>query len=298
MMGKSLWPQLSDIRAPRIVAWHPEAVHLATKGRFAVSHRMQPRRRARRKFQARGQGQVAVEAALTMPLAIFCILGLMQLFQVYEARFLTEYAAFRATRAGSLGRLSCKPMLTSALEVLAPTMGRADSSKLLKSLFENARTNQYPDLWRKQGRPVPPGNPVIVEIAINRAHLGKAVTPGWEFDTPVTAAGDIAHLSVEMTYWYELRTPFANRLLHEMWELTKYGAGVDTLMPARLKAPHSGEVGIHSENDVLKAADAGAASHYLLPIRASWSLRVMSNPDARDGASVLSAPGGICNDGV
>jgi hypothetical protein len=45
----------------------------------------------------RGDGQVgqaAVEAALTMPLMLFMILGTLQLFMMLQGRLLAEHAAF------------------------------------------------------------------------------------------------------------------------------------------------------------------------------------------------------------
>jgi len=43
-------------------------------------------------------GQATVEAALTLPLTVFLVLGTVQMFLLLQARLLTEYAAFRAVR--------------------------------------------------------------------------------------------------------------------------------------------------------------------------------------------------------
>ncbi len=50
----------------------------------------------------RESGQALVEAALTLPLTVFLILGTLQLFLLLQARTLTEYAAFLAVRKGSV----------------------------------------------------------------------------------------------------------------------------------------------------------------------------------------------------
>ena len=44
-------------------------------------------------------GQVAVEAALIMPLMVFMALGIIQLTMIQHAKLMTEYAAYQAARA-------------------------------------------------------------------------------------------------------------------------------------------------------------------------------------------------------
>ena len=46
----------------------------------------------------RESGQAAVESALVMPLAVFLILGTLQLFMLLQGRIMAEYAAWRAVR--------------------------------------------------------------------------------------------------------------------------------------------------------------------------------------------------------
>src|SRR5262245_57867888 len=69
----------------------------------------------------RESGQAAVEAALTMPMVLFLILCTMQLFLVIQARMLTQYAVFRATRAGSMNHGNCVPMMHAAVASLIPS---------------------------------------------------------------------------------------------------------------------------------------------------------------------------------
>src|SRR5512146_2223586 len=67
-------------------------------------------------------GQALVESALTLPLTIFLILGTLQLFLALQARSLAEYAAFRATRAGSVNNGDCTRMVHAAIGALMPSI--------------------------------------------------------------------------------------------------------------------------------------------------------------------------------
>src|SRR5437868_1991201 len=66
-------------------------------------------------------GQAAVEAALTMPMVLFMVMCTLQLFLIIQARLLTQYAVFRATRAGSMNHGDCVPMMHAAVGALIPS---------------------------------------------------------------------------------------------------------------------------------------------------------------------------------
>ncbi len=70
---------------------------------------------------SRESGQAAVEAALTLPLVTFMLLGMLQLFMMLHARVMTQYAAFRATRAGSVNHGDCTRMKHAAIGALLPS---------------------------------------------------------------------------------------------------------------------------------------------------------------------------------
>ena len=56
----------------------------------------------RARSRRRDSGQALVESALTLPLLVFMVLGTLQLFMMLHARIMTQYAAYKAVRAGSL----------------------------------------------------------------------------------------------------------------------------------------------------------------------------------------------------
>ncbi|HEX8538142.1 MAG TPA: TadE family protein, partial [Cystobacter sp.] len=80
-------------------------------------------------------GQAAVEAALTLPLSIFLILATIQFFLLLQARTMTEYAAFRAVRTGSVKHANCEAMTHAAIAALLPTFARTDSPAALGKAF-------------------------------------------------------------------------------------------------------------------------------------------------------------------
>lgn len=74
----------------------------------------------------RESGQVAVEAALIMPLMVFMALGIIQLTMIQHAKLMTEYAAYQAARAGIVWNGNNERMHDAAIVALLPTMGRTD----------------------------------------------------------------------------------------------------------------------------------------------------------------------------
>jgi len=79
--------------------------------------------------KSRGEsGQVAVEAALIMPLMVFMTLGIIQLTMIQHAKIMTEYAAYQAARAGIVWNGNNERMHDAAIVALLPTYGRPTKS--------------------------------------------------------------------------------------------------------------------------------------------------------------------------
>src|SRR4051812_29146201 len=88
-------------------------------------------------------GQAAVEAALTLPLTIFLVLGTLQLFGLLQARLMAEHAAYRAARAGALSQGSCTRMMHAAIAILLPTFTRTDTTARYANAFGARAANKY-----------------------------------------------------------------------------------------------------------------------------------------------------------
>ncbi|WP_224363232.1 TadE/TadG family type IV pilus assembly protein [Hyalangium versicolor] len=232
---------------------------------------------ARHRRARRARGQVLVETALVMPMMVFTVLGILQMFQAYEARFTAEYAAFRATRAGAIGRGDCQRMTNAALQALMPTLGRTDTPEGVKRVWSGVRGNRYQEHWAATNRPPPGGNPSILELQVLRPDLPPGLfDPNYQFDSLVEGTGGVYHVTLQLTYWYELRVPFVNRLIHQAWQATTYGPGVDLMMAWR-EDPKSAQGPQREQlNDIITAARSDSPA-FLLPIRTTWSMRLMSN---------------------
>jgi hypothetical protein len=84
----------------------------------------------------RESGQVAVEAAIVMPMMVFLTLGILQLTMVQHARLMTEYAAYQAARAGIVWNGNPMRMHDAAVIALLPTFGRTDDLTQLGRSWE------------------------------------------------------------------------------------------------------------------------------------------------------------------
>ena len=84
-----------------------------------------------------------------------------------------------------------------------------------------------------------------------------------DFDDVRPSAADANLLSIQLRYLYELRVPFANKLIQSAW----------------LMRPGSAAPG---ESAAL--ALAGRQGHYFVPVRAFYTMRMQSNPFLRSAA--------------
>ena len=226
-------------------------------------------------------GQAAVESALTLPLTIFLLLGMLQLFQILQARVLAEYAVFRAVRVGSTNHAQCQPMMDAALLVLLPSFrtfiggnnGGGSPAEQLAAEFRRHGINNnytYDDAYTDGGAALRfRGNIMLME-----RRFSVSVDPAreQEFDQP----GPPQRLSVRLTFWYPMRIPFANWVMSKM--VLGYAA-VNPLMPTQKSAWGGTNLG------GLKGTIQGraAAGELIMPIVTDYSMRMMS--PVLDGAT-------------
>ena len=94
-----------------------------------------------RKGTASGEsGQVAVEAALILPLMVFFLLGILQLSMMQHAKLMTEYAAFQSARAGIVWNGHVGRMRDAAIMALLPTLGRTDDIQQTAATWQTMRS--------------------------------------------------------------------------------------------------------------------------------------------------------------
>ena len=243
-----------------------------------------------------------VEAAIVLPAMIFLLLVTLQLTQLQQARIMVEYAAFTAARTGAVmnGNNGGSngfdgPMHEAASMAVLPTFGRTDSwTGLGKTLLRfKAQDAILRPLGLSQVR-IFVLNPTRAAFATYGAHLNGQEL---DFDDVRPGATDSTLLSLQVRYLYEMRVPFANKLIQTIWMASKVGVlrgwqgwdlsspragsqrGPDAVALSRGAAaartiPDGTPEGIRLAGLVA----AGAMNRYYLPVEAWYTMRMQSNP--------------------
>jgi hypothetical protein len=243
--------------------------------------------------QGRQSGQAAVEAALTLPLVIFLVLGTLQLFMMLQGRIMAEYAAFEAVRAGSRNHGNCVPMVHAALAGLLPSV-----TPFLGGSGGGSAAEKFADAWAARiGSNVNEPKPMYVPKAgMDLKHRGPifwlireqpraGTVPNPEdlaFDTPTGDGQEAKRLEVRLIYWYRLRIPFADWVMSRMMlahlGLQDYNA-VNPLMVTDKDAGWTKEVeqvvnlDIKVREELVQKVMAGK---YVFPIQATYGMRMMT----------------------
>jgi hypothetical protein len=250
------------------------------------------------------RGQAVVEAALVLPAMVFLILCAVQLTLLQQARLLVEYAAFNAARAGvvhgmdngqSLGR-SDGAMREAAVVSILPTFGRTDS---FAALTQALAAFEARDLaMRALGLPqvqVAVLNPHDGDFDRFGQHLGRQEI---DFDDARPAAQAATLLSIQVRYLYELKVPFASRMVQSIWLASQVGL-LDAWRGWDLTSPRLGSQSGPDATTATTAAAAGRGSlpdgmpgglslrglallsqagRFYLPVNAWYTMRMQSNP--------------------
>ena len=243
-----------------------------------------------------------VEAAFILPAMIFLLLLTIQLTQLQQARIMVEYAAFTAARTGIVMNGNNGPsngfdgpMHDAAVIAVLPTFGRTDSWTHLATTWARFKAEDLvlKPLGLSQVR-VYVHNPVAADFRALGGHLnGQEI----DFDDVRPAAAEAALLSLQVRYLYELRVPFANKMIQTIWLASKAGvlrnwqgsdwtapklggqSGVDAVAASRGLA--AGRVVPDGTPEGVRLAGlvaAGAVKRYYLPVEAFYTMRMQSNP--------------------
>jgi len=162
-----------------------------------------------------------VEAAFVLPAVIFLLLLTIQLTQIQQARIMSEYAAFSAARAGIVHDGDPSRMQAAAEISILPTWGRADSWGHMVATLAKFRAEDV--ILRPFGLGqvrIYVHNPVAADFRAFGQHLnGQEI----DFDDVRPAAAEATLLSLQVRYLYEMRVPFANKLIQTIWMASKAG---------------------------------------------------------------------------
>jgi hypothetical protein len=210
-------------------------------------------------------GQVTIEAAITLPVMVLLGLGILQLTLLQHARLMTEYAAFRAARAGIVWNGNNVRMRDAALMALLPTMGRTDDLQRLSATYLQATALDQTLRTLRPGGEVPEevnGASLLGQVRVDTVapSLWSGIGQLWnlpgahdwqelDFDGPggfpdhrelgrhieaffePNLAGpdpyrDATVLRIRLRYLYELRIPFANWMVFASWYAANAGASL------------------------------------------------------------------------
>ncbi len=253
----------------------------------------------------RGQsGQAAVETALVVPMMVFLVLGTLQLGMVHHARLMTEYAAYRSARAGVVNHGDCGLMKKAALVALLPTLGPYGNQAGRVDTLDNAWLvhDAYSDavLGTVPGLPPPPFYPnsilPLMRVEVVNPRRGQLAnlfsTYGAHMQQREIDWDDIRDatvinanlLSVRVTYFYEMRIPFANWQLHSFYMGREYLNGLrgvqfeNKRMGGQSATAYLEAMGAARDADHAQIANvARNGRRYVIPLVSTWSMRMQSN---------------------
>ncbi len=242
--------------------------------------------RVRRRRSERGQA--AVEAALTLPLAIFMILGALQLFMMMQGRIMAQYAVAQAGRVGARNHGACTPMVHAAVLSLLPSFrtfvtAAGSPGAQLVAEFQARANGRYTanDQTAFRGAGSLAGHPIVW---INRARPQRGdILPGnLEEETFDLMPPDVPRprtLELQMVYFYPMRIPFANwlfaRIAAANWSLEEY-RGANPVMYADRDAEWTStgaNIGGLQRAQFWTAFQSG---QYVMPIRVTYVTRMMT----------------------
>lgn len=232
-----------------------------------------------RHFSRRESGQAAVETAIVMPLFVFIVLGLVQLALMHQARLMTKYAAYKATRAGAIHNAKKRVMQNAAAAVLVPFMAAGGSDQSPMNI-KSTSASEYNNAWSAVK------NDLDKWLAVTICNPTQDMNPVRDFDRGDQAYGggraswknqSATRLNIQVAFYYKLLIPFANGVLwwitygeekEEMLKLLRLGQKAESFGHA------AGPNGQKLIADFRSEADRGV---YIMPIRASYGMRMHSN---------------------
>jgi hypothetical protein len=247
-----------------------------------------------RVFRRGSEGQAAVESALTIPMMVFTMLGIVQLSLAYHARILAEYAAFKTARSGSVYRADCGRMKKAALAALAPSMSHTHQTNpnMLMLFLETQGANDGNTATWKDTKGVTGGGgtttsgPIVwVDYKLENVDqdFDKLLEPG---------STEVPRIRVKLAYFFQYRIPFANWVMVRFWLarqglLSNWGQqdkSDSTMMNVKARAPDVDKLSSHRKDSaaidelVNKVYVLALSKFYTSPIVTSWSMRMFSDP--------------------
>jgi len=252
-------------------------------------------------------GQALVEAAFMLPLMLLLILCILQLTLLQQARIMVEYAAFNAARTGIVHNMNngldgsdpepgVATMRNAAVYSILPAWGRTDSLPAITATLAAYEAANVP--LRAAGVPqikVSVLSPHKADFANFGQHLNQQEL---DFDDMRPAVTPSTLLSIQVRYLFELRVPFANKMIQAIWLASQLGvlglwtgfnaatptvgtaSGPDAVNSAITAGAALGVIqdGMQGGLNVGAIATLAREGKFYMPVDAWYSMRMQSNP--------------------
>ncbi|WP_224240133.1 TadE family protein [Hyalangium gracile] len=238
-------------------------------------------------------GQAAVEAALTLPLVVFLILGTMQMFLAFHARVLAHYAVFQATRAGSISHGDCMRMQDAAVLALLPSFRSFLGASTAGSSRPEKLANAFGEYKRNGHRflPAADGGHDGSIVWIMRELGGNARSVSGSQDRGFDSPGHLMRLETRMVYWFPMKVPFANWVISRMFlarlGLEEYHAANPLLLAEKdaawVQSPDGFSLPGAMASELMSRV---GRQQYTLPIETTFTMRMMTPAKANRFASM------------
>lgn len=229
---------------------------------------------------SRDSGQAAIESAITLPLFVFLILGILQLGLMHQARLMTKYAAYKAVRAGSLHHANLQKMERAALAVLLPMVSRDTGGG--ESIKPTHAAEDFSSKWNWSqvlANKMDEADLPYVQVTICGPVKGNF--PGnpreVNFDAPAYAVNDDwekgqrTKLRIQVTFNYRLPIPFANWVI---WNAARNREVPWLMRMGKAKGEQRTFQDARGQDLYAGLAERGIYAH---PIRATYTMRMQSN---------------------
>lgn len=228
------------------------------------------------------RGNAVVESAIVLPIWILLFLCTLQLALLGRARLLTEYAAFRAARAGILWNGDPARMQRAAIHVLRSTAcpSRWPEAAPLCSLYRLDGGAAALEALSADAHLAFPGVHVHILSPHWPSHAALFDVGGEELDFdrfgPEPERRDATLLTVQLQYWFELEIPFADGILWHAWTT------LTSLLDREDEELHRGRYLPVSTRawEAMRSAGQGRRG-FFVPVVAHSTLRMQSNFFAR-----------------
>jgi hypothetical protein len=227
---------------------------------------------------------------------VFMILGIIQLGMMHQARLMTEYAAYRAVRAGIVNHGDCDLMKESAYMSVLPTLGppatggpgRVDTLTRAMDVFWTYKLDPRNQTYLPTALPrirLEVLNPKKSQLAslfsTYGSHMNQREIDYDDIRDATVIEGNL--LSVRITYFYNMRIPFANWLMHSFFMGREYLRDLRGVQFEVQKAGGQFATKYLEDRGATKGADyvqmrqLANSGTFVIPLISTYSMRMQSN---------------------